>query len=281
MHTPPDLTDRTALARNRRRALAGAAPALFLHDQAIDEIQQRLKLVNRTFTAPVIIAPFGEIWSQAVPGAAIVGDDDILDLQAGAHDLVIHAMALHWANDPVGQLVQARRALRPDGLFLGIFFGGRTLHELRAALSAAEVAVTGGLSPRVAPMGDIRDLGSLLQRAGFALPVADALSLRVAYRSARHLMHDLRAMGEANALATRNRAPLRRAILQEAERQYQTLFKDDDGISATFELIVLTGWAPSPDQPKPLRPGSASARLADALKTEERALDDPARPDRA
>jgi len=280
MQTPPQLTDRAALIRNRARALSGGAPAMFLHDEAIDEIHQRLNLINKTFRSPVIIAPFPETWAAAVPGATIIADDDILDLQEGAHDLVIHAMSLHWANDPVGQLVQARRALQPDGLMLGVFFGGKTLHELRTALSAAEVAVTGGLSPRVAPMGEIRDLGSLLQRAGFALPVADAISLPVAYKSARHLMHDLRAMGEANAMKARNRAPLRRAVLDETERQYRAMFADGDRIRATFELIVLTGWAPSPDQPKPLRPGSATARLADALQTEERPLDDPARPGR-
>ncbi len=253
---------------------------MFLQQEAADEIRQRLELVNRSFTAPALISAFPDIWADVVPGARICADDEVLALEPLTHDLVIHAMAMHWANDPVGQLVQARRALKPDGLFLGIMFGGQTLHELRAALSQAEVAVTGGLSPHVAPMGEIRDLGALLQRAGFALPVADALSLTASYASLTKLMRDLRAMGEANALMSRNRRPLKPAVLREAEKIYRDGFGADGRLPATFELIVLTGWAPSADQPRPLRPGSANTRLADALNTREEPLNDPAKPDR-
>jgi hypothetical protein len=184
-------------------------------------------------------------------------------------------MALHWANDPVGQIVQARRALMPDGLFLGACLGGRTLWELRAALTEAEVRLTGGLSPRVAPMGEIRDLGALIQRAGLALPVADSLSLTVEYRDAFHLMKDLRAMGEGNALAARRRTVASRALFSEAARIYAEGFTLPNGrIPATFEFVFLTGWAPADSQPKPLRPGSAAARLADALGVDERPAGD-------
>jgi SAM-dependent methyltransferase len=205
----------------------------------------------------------------------MVPEAEVLDLTVGAHDLVVHALSLHWANDLVGQLVQARRALRPDGLFLGVLFGGRTLHELRAALAEAEAAVTGGLSPRVVPMAEIRDLGGLLQRAGFALPVADSRTLTVTYETALHLMRDLRAMGEANAMAARTRKPLRRAILDKAASLYRSNFSRGGRIVATFEMIFLTGWAPDASQPKPLRPGSAVKRLADALGADERPLIDP------
>lgn len=179
-------------------------------------------------------------------------------------------MALHWANDPVGQLIQARRALRPDGLLLCVTFGGRTLSELRAAMAEAEASVTGGLSPRVLPMGEIRDLGALLQRAGFALPVADNLTQHVDYESPLSLFRDLRAMGETNALADRHRKPMSRKLLEEAFRVYATAFPAGSGrIRATFELVFLTGWAPAATQQTPLRPGSARVRLAEALGTHE------------
>jgi len=264
MPTPPILTDRMALARHRTRARRDPAP--FLHQAVADEAQQRLIGVNRSFTAAAIVTPFAEIWQETWPAARLVPDEEMLALVPGAHDLVIHALALHWANDPVGQLVQCLRALRPDGLFLGFAFGGRTLHELRACLAEAEVALTGGLSPRVLPMAEIRDLGGLLQRAGFALPVADCLSHAVSYRDAWHLMTDLRAMGETNALAARLRHPTRRAVLADAAARYATRFGQPDGrITATFDILCLTGWAPHASQQQPLRPGSAVQRLADAL----------------
>lgn len=261
----PQITDRAALARNRRRATA-----FFLQEEVRAEVQERLAEVNRSFTAPAVVTGFPALWQDVLPGAVVVADDEVLALQPGAHDLVIHALSLHWANDPVGQLVQARRALRPDGLFLCLMFGGQTLHELRAALAQAEAEVTGGLSPRVLPMGEIRDLGALMQRAGLALPVADGFTRRVTYRDALHLMRDLRAMGEGNALAARLRHPTRRDVLARAAAIYAESFGLPDGrIPATFEIIALTGWAPDDSQPKPLRPGSAAHRLADALGSSE------------
>ncbi|WP_299936405.1 methyltransferase domain-containing protein [uncultured Pelagimonas sp.] len=274
MSQTPRLTDRHALNRNRTRAL-GREPALFLHETALDEVQDRLLMVNREFTDVAIVTPFAQVWRPVFPKARIVTDDEMLDLKEGAHDLVIHALALHWADDPVGQLIQCRRALRPDGLFLGLTFGGQTLHELRAALGQAESEVTGGLAPRVAPMGEIRDLGGLLQRAGLNLPVADGVPLTASYQSPLHLMHELRAMGETNALHNRLRHPTQRAVLLRAIQLYIEEFGTEDGrIPATFDMITLTGWSPDDSQPKPLRPGSAAQRLADALGTVEKPLKD-------
>jgi SAM-dependent methyltransferase len=278
MKAPPILTDQIALARHRARARTLAAgPALFLHDAVLDEIQERLSEVNKALISPAIVSGWPEVWSGGGFDATVCTDADLLALQPQAHDLVIDALTLHWANDPVGRLVQARRALRPDGLFVAALFGGQTLHELRASLKEAEARVSGGLSPRVAPMAEIRDLGALLQRAGFTLPVADCINLTVSYESPWHLMRDLRAMGETNALANRLRRPTGRAVLNEAARIYTENFPHGGGrIAATFEIILLTGWAPDESQQKPLRPGSAAQRLADALGATERPLsDDP------
>jgi SAM-dependent methyltransferase len=267
-----NLTDRPALARNRHRV---RHEAMFLHALAADELKDRLEVVNRAFTKPAVVTGFPEFWAGVFPGARIVSDDDTLNLAQGAHDLVIHALSLHWANDPVGQLVQSRLALRPDGLFLAVLFGGRTLSELRAALGEAEVRATGGLSPRVAPMGDVRDYGALLQRAGFALPVADALAQTVSYADMGALLNDLRAMGEGNALSQRLKRPSRREVFEEAARVYTRSFATREGrIPATFEMVFLSGWAPDASQQKPLRPGSAQMRLADALGVTETKLTD-------
>ena len=274
----PRLTDRAALERARARA-ARAGPALFLHTEAATEIKERLSEVNRTFTAPAIVTGWPQAWSGVVPGARVVPDAPTLALEPGAHDLIVHAMALHWADDPVGQLVQCRRALAPDGLFLGVMFGGRTLAELRAALAEAEAAITGGLSPRVLPMAEIRDLGGLLQRAGLALPVADSVALTATYGDALALMRDLRAMGETSALAARPRRIAPRALFADAARRYAAAFGAEGGrVRASFDLIFLTGWAPADSQPRPLRPGSATARLADALGSAEHPLGDPVPP---
>lgn len=264
--SPPSLTDRTALLRNRARAYGMADPALFLQLDAADEVHERLTEVNRTFTAPAVVSGCARVWGGLLPGVQHLDDTDLLTLEPGAHDLVVHGLALHWANDPVGQLVQCRRALKPDGLFLGVMFGGDTLHELRAALAEAEIEQTGGLSPRVAPMAELRDLGGLLQRAGFALPVSDSARRMVTYPSAMHLMRDLRAMGEGNALAQRHRKPVSRKLFDRAAEIYHKNFALPDGrIPATFETIFLTGWAPDTSQPQPLKPGSATTRLEDAL----------------
>ncbi|WP_299684522.1 methyltransferase domain-containing protein [uncultured Tateyamaria sp.] len=264
------LTDLAALARNRARA---DATALFLQEAARDELQDRVEMVNKPFQDAAIVTGFPQVWGQT--GDHIVADADTLAIKQGAHDLVMHSLGLHWANDPVGQLIQCRRALRPDGLLLAASLGGQSLHELRTCLAEAEIAVTGGLSPRVAPMAELRDLGALLQRTGLALPVADSVPFTVQYRDMWHLMRDLRNMGEGNALNTRLRTLTRRAIFDRAADVYAANYPSDTGgIVATFEIIVLTGWAPDASQPQPLRPGSASARLADALGADETSLPD-------
>lgn len=275
MTAPPPLTDIVALARQRDRArrLPGHDAAMFAHHLALADVQERLVEVNRTFTAPAVITGFPEIWRDLAPVALLLPDQDALGLTADAHDLVIHAMGLHWSNDPLGQLLQCRRALRPDGLFIAVFPGGRSLHELRSALAEAESAVTGGLSPRVVPMGEIRDLGGLMQRAGFALPVADSVTQRVEYAAFPALLADLRAMGEPNALAARPRRFTRRTILTAAGKIYRQNFTLPSGrLQATLDLVFLTGWAPHDSQQKPLRPGSARQRLADALGAFEQPL---------
>jgi hypothetical protein len=267
---PPKLTDVSALAHHRARV---DPDALFLQQEAADEIEERLKDVNRTFTNPAVVTAFPQIWQKTLPEAKIVPEEDMLTLDVQNHDLVIHAMGLHWANDLVGQLVQCRRALRPDGLFLGALFGGQTLSELRTVWAEVEAKLKGGLSPRVAPMAEIRDLGGLLQRAGLALPVADCIIKTVTYKNASHLMRDLRDMGEGNALAQRHKRPVTRDEISAVNATYQDHYSDDSGrIRATFEMVYLAGWAPDDSQQKPLRPGSAQTRLADALNTAELTL---------
>ncbi|WP_425496085.1 methyltransferase domain-containing protein [Paracoccus aestuariivivens] len=263
----PQLIDRAALMRNRARAdRIGSVD--FLHRIVAEELQDRLAEVNRSFTAMAVVTGMPDFWAKAMPDARIVEDAPELDLAPGAYDLVVHAMSLHWAEDPVGQIAQSARALRPDGLFFAACPGGRTLHELRDVLTRAEAEVTGGLSPRILPMGEIRDLGALLGRAGLALPVADQISQNVSYLDLVHLARDLRGMGEGNALAGRLRRPTRSAVLLRAAQLYAESYPDlqnPDRIRATFDLVCLTGWAPDASQQQPLRPGSAKMPLADAL----------------
>ncbi|MDJ0640517.1 MAG: SAM-dependent methyltransferase [Paracoccaceae bacterium] len=270
MFDPPLLTDRKALDLHRQRA--AGRPAWFLHEEAASELHQRLGEINKSFTAPLFIGPGASPMASVLPSVPIVGDDPRLEVTEQAHDLVLHAFGLHWAEDPVGQLVQSRLALKPDGLFLGVMFGGATLQELRASLADAETRVSGGISPRVLPMADIRDLGGLLQRAGFALPVADSLKLTVRYPDLATLVRDLRGMGETNALAQRHRRYPGKRLFHETEATYKRAFSDDGYLPATFEVVFLTGWAPDASQPRPLRPGSAQSRLSDALGVTETPL---------
>ncbi len=261
----PQLTDLAALSRNRARARD-----MLWQNEAFCEVQDRLAEVNKPLTDIAVVTDFPRIWRGLAQNVTIAPEAEVLSLPQASQDVVILAMGLHWANDPVGQLVQARRALRPDGLLIALMFGGQTLHELRACLAQAEAEVAGGLSPRVLPMAEIRDLGGLLQRAGLALPVADSFTKTLVYRDLPHLMRDLRAFGEGNALAARPRHFARRAIFTRAAEIYTQHFGQAGGrIPATFEVLCLTGWAPHDTQQKPLRPGSAAARLADALNAAE------------
>jgi SAM-dependent methyltransferase len=210
------------------------------------------------------------VTASAAPGAGIAADEETLPFADASLDLAVSALALQSVNDLPGALIQIRRALKADGLFVGALLAGDTLAELREAFARAESEIEGGISPRVAPFADLRDLGGLLQRAGFALPVADSDRLVVRYDSPFGLMRDLRAMGATNALSERRRTPLKRTTLLRMAQIYAERFSDPDGrVRATFEIAWLTGWAPHESQQKPLKPGSATRRLADALGTKE------------
>lgn len=271
MSGTPKLTDRRALRHHRARA--AVSPCLFLHEEAAIEIEERLAEVNKSFLRPAIVghvtAPIQSLFQGVLP----VADDNELQFSSKNHDLIVHTFGLHWADDPIGQLVQSRLAMQPDGLFLGVMFGGTTLQELRACLAETETKLLGGLSPRVLPMGDLRDLGGLLQRAGFALPVADSRKLTVRYPDLGTLVRDLRGMGETNALQDRHTRLPPRGFFKETERLYRDNYADDEGyLNATFELAFLTGWVPSETQQKPMQPGSARARLSEALGVPETQL---------
>jgi SAM-dependent methyltransferase len=289
---PTLLFDRRLLEARRRRARR-IGPATFLMDRAADDFADRLAPVLRRFDrAADLGTPTGAVRAALAGNGAIatmialdpacdgdaagegslrvVADVEALPFAAGALDLVVSAFALETVNDLPGVLIQIRRALKPDGLFLAAMLGGDTLAELRESFAVAEAELTGGVSPRVAPFPDLRDMGALLQRAGFALPVADVDRVVVRYPSPLALMADLRRMGATNPLVERRRVPLRRASLARMMEVYADRFADPDGrIRASFDIIWLSGWAPHESQQQPLRPGSAQARLADALGTRE------------
>ncbi|MBY6241219.1 methyltransferase domain-containing protein [Methylosinus sp. Sm6] len=278
----PQIFDRRLLRRRLARALVGAAPE-FLMLRAADDLADRLAGIRRDFprsldlgsplpdfahavaasgrAAPLRAGPL------AAPGVDVVAEEEALPFAPSSFDLVVSGLALQWVNDLPGALAQVRRMLAPDGLFLACFPGGASLVELRAALLQAEEEICGGASPRVSPFVDLRDLGGLLQRAGFALPVTDVDGFTLRYDSMFALCAELRAMGAANALFERSRKPLRRAVLLRAAEIYAERFSDADGrVRATIELVWLSGWAPHESQQKPLAPGTAKMRLADALK---------------
>jgi SAM-dependent methyltransferase len=289
---PPALFDRAALAARLERAYRAAPDnpgADFLMRRAAEELADRLSLVRREFALAADVGSPGPHAAEVLAGrsagvltlrlapsphavgrgayVSAVGDLERLALAPERCDLIVSLMALHHVNDLPGALIQIRRALRPDGLFLAALAGGDTLVELRQSLTVAESEVLGGAAPRVAPFADVRALGGLMQRAGFALPVVDSDALVARYDDLLALMRDLRAFGATNALTLRSRKPLRRDVLVRAASVYAERFADSDGrLRATFETIWLSGWAPHESQPKPLKPGSAAMRLADALR---------------
>ena len=285
--------DRQAVVRHRDRAAPGIAAHDFLYREVAARLAERLEEVRRTFPLALdlgchhgclgqALAAQGKVRSlvqcdlsaalcRAAGPVSLVADEERLPFAAGSFDAVLSVLSLHWVNDLPGALLQACRALKPDGLFLAALLGGETLRELRLALVEAETEVEGGARPRVSPFAELRDAGGLLQRAGFALPVADLDRITVRYENAFALFGDLRGMGEANADLGRTRGFTRRRTLMRAAEIYQERYRGDDGrIPATFDVLYLTGWAPDARQPKALRPGSATARLADALGTEEK-----------
>ncbi|MBY5571965.1 methyltransferase domain-containing protein [Rhizobium leguminosarum] len=288
--------DRALIAAHRHRALANNDPkATFLLDIAAEEMAERLTVVERTFGTAVELhgatgaaaraaLATGKIGTMirvesekayAGPGETLIEAPlEDVPLEPQSANLILAPLSLHLTNDTPGVFIQIRRALKPDGLFLAAIPGAGTLQELRDVLLAAEVEMTGGASPRVIPFADVRDVGSLMQRAGFTLPVIDAENYTVRYDSLFPLMRDLRAMGMSNPLAARGRMPPTRAFFLRAAEIYAERYADPDGrIRATFSIIYASGWAPHESQQKPLKPGSAKARLADALKVDEHKLE--------
>lgn len=271
------------MRQRKRRARATFRDASFLHERVAADLADRLEAIPRPF--PRVLALGGEgLFSEEIAArpelAARVGhvveanlaeiDPEHLPYAPRAFDLIVSPLVLHWVNDLPGALIQLRLALKPDGLLLASLFGGETLHELRLALIEAESELTGGAGPRVAPFADLQDIAGLLQRAGYALPAADRDLLVVRYGEPMRLLADLRAMGETAALAERSPRGLSRRILARAFEIYRARFSDaDDRVRATFEILTATGWAPHESQQKPLRPGAAKTRLADALGTKE------------
>lgn len=272
------------MRQRKRRARANFGDASFLHARVATDLADRLEVIPRPF-ARVLALGGGGLFSEAVLArpdlAARIGgvletdldfiDPEYLPFAPNSFDLIVSPLALHWINDLPGALIQLRLALKPDGLLLASLFGGDTLHELRLSLIEAESELTGGAGPRVSPFADLQDIAGLLQRAGFALPAADRDVVTVRYGEPMKLLADLRAMGETSALRERNPRALSRRILVRAFEIYRERYSDDDNrVRATFEILTATGWSPHESQQKPLKPGSAKMRLADALKTEEK-----------
>jgi SAM-dependent methyltransferase len=275
----PILFDRALLRARQHRALH-AGPATFLLDRVTEDIEERLNAVLREFADVADVWTPGQILQTRVrdrfKSCTHIGlqdaDQETLPFQPESLDLVISALAFQFVNDLPGVLSQIRRALRPDGLLLAAMIGGDTLTELRQSFAAAETECEGGVSPRVAPFADLRDIGALLQRAGLALPVTDVDRIVVRYDNAFALMRDLRRMGATNILVERRRTPTRHATMLRMAQLYGERFADADGrIRATFDVIWLSGWAPHESQQKPLRPGSAKAGLAEAVKGRSKA----------
>ena len=280
--------DRATLRIRRERAARDWERSSFLKREIADRLVERLDDVRRSFplaldlgchgdeiatalgqrkaVGHLLRADLGLGFARRAHGPALVADEEALPFAAQRFDLVLSAMSLHWVNDLPGALIQIARILKPDGLFLGAMLGGGTLWQLRQALAAAESEIEGGLSPRVSPFADLRDAAGLLQRAGFALPVADSETIEVEYDSALALMRELGAMGESNLVAERRRGFTRRTTLLRAAEIYGERFAQPSGrIAASFEVLFLHGWAPHESQPKPLKPGTAAHRLAEAL----------------
>lgn len=292
---PPQIFDRPVLERRRARAAERAANHDFLLARIGEDFAERLAAVRRSFPVVADIGAHHGVIGRALKetlgleqlislentpgllsqcvGTRVQGHPEALPLAAESLDLAVSALSLHLTNDVPGALVQMRRALKPDGLLIASLLGGVTLHELREAWLIAESEVCGGASPRVAPFADVRDLGGLLQRAGFALPVVDSETLSVTYTSPLALMQEIKAMGASNMLHERSRRPVSRRLMMRAAEVYAQRFGLPNGrVPATFEIITLTAWVPHESQPKPLRPGSATTRLAEALGTTESKL---------
>ncbi|MBI3437414.1 MAG: methyltransferase domain-containing protein [Proteobacteria bacterium] len=285
--TAPGPFEPRLVRQRKRRAAKGFREAAFLHRRVVADLADRLEAIPRPFPRalalggaglfteevrgrPELSARIGEIVEADIANGLEI-DPEHLPFDEQSLDLIVSPLALHTVNDLPGALIQIRRALKPDGLMLAALFGGETLNELRLSLIEAESELTGGAGPRIAPFADLQDIAGLLQRAGFALPAADRDVVIVRYSEPMRLLADLRAMGETAALRERSPRALSRRILARAFEIYRERFSDPDRrVRATFEVLTATGWAPHESQQRPLKPGSAMARLADALKTEEK-----------
>lgn len=289
--------DRTLVRAHRDRAAPGFSDHDFLVAEVADRLTDRLADISRNFSTVLDLGCHtGQLGralqhrtdiktlvqtdlSMGMLGAATglraAADEEVLPFADQTFDLVASVLSLHWVNDLPGTLAQINRCLKPDGVFLGAFLGGNTLQELRAAFLEGELEIKGGAGPHISPFAEVRDAGGLLQRAGFALPVADVETLTVTYPTPFALMTELRGMGETNALADGQAAPLSRSTLSATAAAYARSYGDTDGrVPATFDILYMTGWRPDPSQPQALRPGSASTRLADALGSEEHSAGD-------
>lgn len=279
--------DRKLVRQNRNRAAAHLGEHGFLVDWSMDQIKNRLDDIKREYpkalqigrrSAPLKSGTYGikNLYTLDVAenlSPSIIADEELLPIAPQSMDLILSPLNLHTTNDLPGALAQIKQALKPDGLFIASLLGGETLYELRQVMQAVEMALTGGLSPRVAPFADMPQMGSLMQRAGFNLPVIDCEKITVTYDNAFKLFQDLRRMGEGNALIQRHKKFTSRAFFAKVAQDYADKFSEADGrIVATFEVIFLIGWAPHDSQQKPLRPGSAKARLSDVLETKEEKL---------
>ncbi len=280
--------------QRKRRALAGFRESAFLHARVAADLADRLEAIPRRFerglalgggglfseelrARPELAARIGHVNEADVASGAVVLDPEALPFGAGVFDLIVSPLVLHSVNDLPGALIQMRRALRPDGLMLAALFGGETLKELRLSLLEAESELTGGAGMRVAPFAELQDAAGLLQRAGFALPAADRDVVTVRYAEPMRLLSDLRAMGETAALAEHAPRSLSRRVLARTFEIYAARHADEEGRArATFEILTLTGWAPHESQQKPLKPGSAKTRLADALGAKEQSAGEKA-----
>ena len=295
MSSIPQLFDLSLIARRRQRALKRfGREGEFLLAEATNDLMDRLSMVKRDFALCAEVGGHTGLMAKALVTRAgtervirleqiaalmaedaegIVFDGEVLPLKPQSLDLVVSPLFLHWTNDLPGALIQIRQSLVPDGLFLGSILGSESLHELRVAFLQAESELTGGATPRVAPLPDVKDMGALLQRAGFALPVVDQDRLTVRYDTMFALVQDLRRMGATNALAARSRVPMRRSVLMRAAEIYAETYSDPDGrLRATFQILSLSGWSPHESQQKPLQPGSAKASLASALGDKSQAM---------
>jgi NADH dehydrogenase [ubiquinone] 1 alpha subcomplex assembly factor 5 len=290
---PMTVFDRALVRRRRDRAAPRFADHAFLVEEVADRLVDRLHDVRRGFSVAldlgchagemgrrllgagkgietVVSADLSPAMVRQAPGLRVAADEEFLPFAPASLDLAVSVLSLHWVNDLPGALIQLRRALRPDGLFVGAMLGGETLFELRRCLMETEMDLKGGVSPRISPFAELRDAGGLLQRAGFALPVVNSDEITVTYENAYRLMAELRGMGETNSGLNRPRGPAPRALFVEAARRYAELHADADGrIEATFQVVWMLGWAPHESQQQPLRPGAARSRLSDALGTTE------------